>query len=219
MFATTCGSIDSRLGKTPMGAPRQPVSIPPGYKMVERILCSLPAWAMAPFKPVMPNLAAVGWAAAAAQTGRAGDVDDVGGLGTDEAVPQSARQVEDAGQIDADNIVPIGEVGFGEAAWRGDAGVVYKNMDLAECVPDLRGGRLYLRRIGDIARIRCCRAAVRPDRLGDFVQRTRPAGDQDDVGAYGSDLFGDGLTQAMARAGDDSNFVVKDSIHATPSPL
>ena len=122
--------------------------------------------------------AAISWTAAAAQASRAGNRDDIAGLAGRQAIPQGAGHIKRARQIDADDRVPIGIIGFQKGARRWNAGVVDQNVHLVTGGHDFGGRGLHLVDIGNIAGEGGRLAAGGFDFIGGAPQGLRLTGNQ-----------------------------------------
>ncbi len=122
--------------------------------------------------------------------------------------------VEDAAQVDVDDLLPAVEGIVADRFQRPrDARVVDQQMQRAGAFDGGRDHLLDLFRVGDIAFMRMGLAACACDRLRHGLGMAPVQVGHDDGRARGGEFLRDGLADARAGAGDDGGLAVEADIH------
>ena len=125
---------------------------------------------------------------------------------------EGVRHVEDAGEIDRDDVFPIldhGFVGAKHAVAARDAGIVDQDRDRSDLVGDLLCHRDAGVEIGHVERKALRLAAGVPDLLGRFRRRIAVHVEQHHARTLAAVARGDGTPDARACAGDDGDVIVE----------
>ena len=122
------------------------------------------------------------------------------------------RYVEDAVEIDADDIVPFARDSLGvaaDAAAAGDTGIVDQNRNAANLVGDALGDGIAVRTVAHIEREAVGLAAGAFDLLRRFRCRCGVDIERHHARAFAGITQRDGAADAAACTGDDGNVVLK----------
>ncbi len=115
---------------------------------------------------------------------------------------RGADDVGRAQHVGVDHALPVGRVGVGHVAFDVDAGVGYREVDLAVHVDAGPGQALHVLVAAHVAGETDGLAAGRLDLRDHAVDVGLRAGAADDLRAEAGELAGHGLTDALAGAGD-----------------
>ena len=122
------------------------------------------------------------------------------------------RHIEDAGEVDRDDVFPIVDHGFGRAQHAvaaGDAGIVDQDRDLADFFGDAPGHRDAVVAFGDVEQEALRLAAGVADFAGHAGRRLLVHVEQHHARALAGIAFRDRAPDAGACAGDDSDVILE----------
>jgi hypothetical protein len=115
--------------------------------------------------------------------------------------------VEDAEEIDIQEMVPLLVGVVGNVAGDGDGGVVEQDINASVFSEQDVESCLHLIAGSDVTRQGKRFAALRVDGIGRGFELVRIAGDHADDGPFTGEGFGDFLTDALGGTGDEGDFV------------
>jgi hypothetical protein len=146
------------------------------------------------------------------------DIDDASLAGA-QGRQERVGHVEDASEVDRDDVFPVADHGLRRAKHAvaaDDAGIVDEDRDLPDLVGDLFGHRDTVVTFGDVERKAVGRAAGAADFLRRLGGRLLLAVEQHDARAFAGIADRDRAPDAGACAGDDGDVIVEKGHGAFP---